>query len=54
MLGAPLQVFGLVGLFNALQTVIDDLLIVQSVWFVAASVVLWVGARGRIRATSSV
>lgn len=39
-LGATLQVLGLLGLFNVLQPVIDVLLIVQSVWFIAAAVTL--------------
>ena len=37
-IGATLQVLGLFGLFHALQPVIDVVLIVQSVWFVAASI----------------
>src|SRR5215510_801815 len=44
-LGATLQVFGLLGLFNVLQPVIDNLLIVQSVWFVAAAIMLFIRAR---------
>ena len=43
-LGATLQVLGLVGLFGALQPVIDGLLIVQGVWFLAAAVTLAVRA----------
>jgi len=39
-LGAALQVFGLLGLFNVLQPVIDVLLIVQSIWFLAAAITL--------------
>ena len=39
-LGATLQVFGLLGIFSALQPVVDGLLAVQSVWFVAASIAL--------------
>ncbi len=39
-MGAILQVFGLFGLFNALQSVVDVLLIVQSFWFMAAAVAL--------------
>src|SRR5215510_15649008 len=39
-MGSILQVFGLFGLFNVLQPVIDVLLIVQSIWFVAAAVAL--------------
>jgi hypothetical protein len=39
-LGATLQILVLVGLFNVLQPVIDVLLIVQSLWFVAAAVAL--------------
>src|SRR5262245_28521100 len=39
-LGGTLQVFGLLGLFQVLQPVIDGLLAVQSVWFVAASLAL--------------
>ncbi len=41
MLGAALQIFGLLGVFNVLQPVIDVLLIVQSLWFVAAAVALF-------------
>jgi hypothetical protein len=48
-MGATLQVFGLVGLFNALQSVIDVLLIVQSVWFIAAAVVLFARSGRRVR-----
>jgi len=50
-MGAVLQALGLVGLFAPLQPVIDVLLIVQGVWFIAAAVALvipWpapVGAR---------
>ena len=40
LLGVTLQVLGLVGLFNLLQPVIDDLLIVQALWFVAAAIAL--------------
>jgi hypothetical protein len=39
-LGATLQVLGLVGLFNVLQPVIDFVLIVQALWFVAAAIAL--------------
>src|SRR5580692_2279021 len=39
-IGATLQIFGLVGLFSVLQPIIDDVLIVQALWFVAAGVVL--------------
>ncbi len=39
-LGAALQVLGLIGLFNLLQPVIDNLLIVQNVWLVTAGIVL--------------
>ena len=38
--GATLQALGLVGLFRGLQSVIDVLLIGQSLWFIAAAVVL--------------
>ncbi len=41
VLGAALQIFGLLGVFNVLQPVIDVLLIVQSLWFVAAAVALF-------------
>jgi hypothetical protein len=37
-LGITLQILGLVGLFNVLQPVIDVLLVVQSLWFVAAAI----------------
>ena len=40
LLGVTLQVFGLVGLFNLLQPVIDKVLIVQALWFVAAATAL--------------
>jgi len=39
-LGAVLQALGLVGLFGVLQPVIDVLLIVQGVWFLAAAITL--------------
>jgi len=39
-IGATLQIFGLVGLFGVLQPIIDDVLIVQALWFVAAGVAL--------------
>lgn len=39
-MGTTLQIFGLLGLFNILQPLIDVLLIVQSFWFVAAAIVL--------------
>jgi hypothetical protein len=42
VLGAVLQVLGLVGLFEALQPVIDVLLIVQGLWFLAAAFTLLV------------
>ena len=42
VMGATLQVLGLAGLFNALQSVIDVMLILQSLWFVAAAVTLLV------------
>jgi hypothetical protein len=41
-LGAILQALGLVGLFDVLQPVIDVLLIVQGLWFLAAAVALLV------------
>ena len=40
LLGVTLQILGLVGLFNLLQLVIDDVLIVQALWFVAAAIAL--------------
>jgi hypothetical protein len=40
--GATLQVLGLVGLFRALQPIIDIILIIQALWFVAAAVTLLV------------
>jgi hypothetical protein len=49
-MGATLQVFGLLGLFNVLQSVIDILLIVQSFWFIAAAVALSASPPG-LRAT---
>ncbi len=39
-LGAALQVLGLMGLFNLLQPVIDNLLIVQNLWLVTAGIIL--------------
>ncbi|HEX7973770.1 MAG TPA: hypothetical protein VF498_05120 [Anaerolineales bacterium] len=48
-MGAILQVFGLLGLFNVLQPVIDMLLIVQSGWFLAAAIALLVRQTGSIR-----
>ena len=39
-LGATLQVLGLAGLFNILQPVIDIVLVVQSIWFIAAGLAL--------------
>lgn len=44
-IGATLQIFGLVGLFGVLQTIIDDVLIVQALWFVAAGVALMTSER---------
>ncbi len=40
VLGATLQVLGLMGLFNLLQPLIDNLLIVQNVWIVTAGIAL--------------
>jgi hypothetical protein len=51
VMGATLQVLGLVGLFNALQSVIDIILILQALWFVAAAVTLLV--RGSKPASTS-
>jgi hypothetical protein len=39
-LGGVLQILGLAGLFNVLQPVIDVVLIVQALWFVAAAIAL--------------
>ena len=39
-LGLTLQILGLVGLFGVLQPVIDVVLIVQAIWFVAAAIAL--------------
>jgi hypothetical protein len=44
-IGTTLQIFGLVGLFGVLQPIIDDLLIVRALWFVAAGVALMTGER---------
>jgi len=44
-MGATLQVFGLLGLFNVLQPVIDNLLIAQSIWFVAAAITLLINTK---------
>jgi hypothetical protein len=52
VMGATLQVLGLVGLFNALQSIIDIVLIVQSLWFVAAAVTLLVHGSGRASTSS--
>jgi hypothetical protein len=41
-LGAILQALGLAGLFGILQPVIDVLLIVQGMWFLAAAITLLV------------
>jgi hypothetical protein len=41
-LGAILQALGLLGLFGVLQPVVDVLLLVQGVWFLAAAVTLLV------------
>ncbi|MBV9322479.1 MAG: DUF4386 family protein [Chloroflexi bacterium] len=38
--GAALQVLGVAGLFWPVQPIVDDVLIVQGVWFVAASLML--------------
>jgi hypothetical protein len=38
--GCVLQILGFVGLFGALQQLIDVVLIIQALWFVAASVTL--------------
>jgi hypothetical protein len=40
VIGAVLQVLGVVGLFWSAQPIVDDVLIVQGVWFVAASLAL--------------
>lgn len=50
VLGATLQTLGLAGLFATLQPVIDVVLIVQGVWFLAASVALLVPRRALARA----
>ena len=42
LIGATLQIFGLVGLFGVLQPIIDDVLVVQALWFVAAGVALMI------------
>ena len=44
-IGTTLQIFGLVGLFGVLQPIIDDVLIVQALWFVAAGIALMTGER---------
>jgi len=46
LIGAVLQLVGLVGLLLPLQSVIDVILIVQSLWFIAAAVAL-LGSSGR-------
>lgn len=53
VMGATLQVFGLLGLFNVLQPVIDGLLGAQSVWFVAASLALLLRQPGRAEAPAA-
>ncbi len=50
-LGATLQLFGLVGLFGVLQSVVDTVLIAQSVWFIAAGVAIM--ARPPLRLSSA-
>jgi hypothetical protein len=50
VLGTVLQALGLVGLFTPLQALIDVLLIVQGVWFIAAAVALVVPWRARVGA----
>jgi hypothetical protein len=45
-LGATLQTLGLIGLFGALQPVVDTLLIVQGVWFLTAAVALITSGEG--------
>ena len=42
VLGAVLQALGLVGLFGVLQPLVDILLVVQGLWFVAAAIALLV------------
>jgi hypothetical protein len=42
VMGATLQILGRGGLFNALQSIINIVLILQSLWFVAAAVTLLV------------
>ena|SRR5215469_5239219 len=42
-IGAALQVLGFLGLFGMLQPVIDNILIIQALWFVAAEVAVLVG-----------
>ena len=44
-LGTTRQIFGLVGLFGVLQPIIDDVLIVQALWFMAAGVTLMTSER---------
>jgi hypothetical protein len=41
-MGSALQILGLVGLFGRLQPIIDVLLIVQALWFVAAGIALFI------------
>jgi len=43
-MGATLQIFGLLGLFNILQPVIDTLVGIQSLWFMAAAIALAIHA----------
>lgn len=50
-LGVALEIFGLVGLFNVLQPVIDVVLIVQEVWMLAAAIALVVGSDNTLQAT---
>jgi len=47
-IGTTLQIFGLVGLFRVLQPIIDDVLIVQALWFVAAGVALLMTGERRV------
>ena len=45
VMGVTLQIFGLLGLFNVLQPILDLLLIAQSFWIVAAAITLLIGTR---------
>jgi hypothetical protein len=49
LLGGALQALGLLGIFSPLQPLIDALLIVQGVWFLATSITVgWQALRSPV------